>query len=29
MLPQATTLEEIEALLPWNVARQATQSVAA
>src|SRR5262249_38879287 len=28
-LPQATTLAEIEALLPWNVARPATQSVAA
>jgi transposase len=28
-LPKATTLAEIEALLPWNVARPATQSVAA
>ena len=28
-LPKATTLVEIEALLPWNVARPATQSVAA
>ena len=28
-LPKATTLAEIEALLPWNVARQATLSVAA
>jgi len=27
-LPKATTLAEIEALLPWNVARPATQSVA-
>jgi transposase len=29
MLPQARTLEDIEALLPWNVARPATHSVAA
>jgi hypothetical protein len=29
LLPQATTLAEVEALLPWNVARPATQSVAA
>lgn len=29
MLPQARTLEDIEALLPWNVAKPATQSVAA
>lgn len=29
MLPQATTLADVEALLPWNVARPATQSVAA
>jgi len=29
MLPQAKTLEDVEALLPWNVARPATQSVAA
>jgi transposase len=29
MMPQARTLEDIEALLPWNVARPATQSVAA
>jgi transposase len=29
MLPQATTLEDIEALLPWQLARPATQSVAA
>ena len=29
MLPQAKTLEDIEALLPWNAARPATQSVAA
>jgi transposase len=28
-LPKATTLAQIEALLPWNVARPATQSVAA
>jgi transposase len=28
-LPKATTLAEIEALLPWNVARPATHSVAA
>lgn len=28
-LPKATTLAEIEALLPWNVAPTATQSVAA
>jgi transposase len=28
-LPKATTLAEIEALLPWNVARPATLSVAA
>ena len=28
-LPKATTLVEIEALLPWNVAQPATQSVAA
>jgi hypothetical protein len=28
-LPEATTLAQIEALLPWNVARSATQSVAA
>jgi hypothetical protein len=28
-LPRATTLAEIEALLPWNVAIPATQSVAA
>ena len=28
-LPKATTLEEIEALLPWNIASPATQSVAA
>lgn len=28
-LPKATTLAEIEALLPWNVAATATQSVAA
>ena len=28
-LPKATTLAEIEALLPWNGARPATQSVAA
>lgn len=29
LLPQATTLPDVEALLPWNVARPATQSVAA
>lgn len=29
MLPQTTTLEDIEALLPWQLARPATQSVAA
>lgn len=29
LLPQATTLEDIEALLPWNIALPATQSVAA
>ena len=29
MLPQAKTLEDIEALLPWNVVKPATQSVAA
>jgi transposase len=29
MLPQAKTLKDIEVLLPWNVARPATQSVAA
>jgi transposase len=29
LLPQANTLEDIEALLPWNVALPATQSVAA
>ena len=29
LLPQATTLADVEALLPWNVARPATQSVAA
>lgn len=28
LLPQATTLEDIEALLPWNVVLPATQSVA-
>ena len=28
-LPKATTLDEIEALLPWNLAPPATQSVAA
>ena len=28
-LPKAKTLAEVEALLPWNVARPATQSVAA
>jgi transposase len=28
-LPKATTLAEIEALLPWNVAPPATLSVAA
>lgn len=28
-LPKATTLAQIEALLPWNIARPATQSVAA
>ena len=28
-LPQATTLEDIEALLPWNIAPTATRSVAA
>ena len=28
-LPKATTLVEIEALLPWNIATLATQSVAA
>jgi len=28
-LPKATTLAQVEALLPWNVARPATQSVAA
>ena len=28
-LPKATTLAEIEALLPWNVGRPATLSVAA
>ena len=28
-LPKATTLAEIEALLPWNVAPTTTQSVAA
>lgn len=28
-LPKATTLAEIEALLPWNIARPATRSVAA
>jgi transposase len=27
-LPKATTLAEIETLLPWNVAAAATQSVA-
>jgi hypothetical protein len=27
--PKATTLAEIEALMPWNVTRPATQSVAA
>jgi transposase len=29
LLPQAKTLEDIEALLPWNIALPATQSVAA
>ena len=29
LLPQATTLADVEVLLPWNVARSATQSVAA
>jgi transposase len=29
LLPQAKTLAEVEALLPWNVARPATRSVAA
>ena len=28
-LPRATTLADVEALLPWNVARPATPSVAA
>jgi len=28
-LPKATTLAEVDALLPWNVARPATLSVAA
>ena len=28
-LPQAQTLEDIEALLPWNIAPTATRSVAA
>jgi hypothetical protein len=28
-LPRMTTADEIEALLPWNVAQPATQSVAA
>ena len=28
LLPQATTLADVDALLPWNVARPATQSVA-
>ena len=28
-MPKATTLAQIEALLPWNIARPATQSVAA
>ena len=28
-LPQAKTLEDVEALLPWNIAPTATQSVAA
>jgi hypothetical protein len=27
-LPKATTLAQIEALLPWNIAPQATPSVA-
>jgi transposase len=29
LLPRATTLADVEALLPWNVTRTATQSVAA
>lgn len=28
-LPKATTLADVEALLPWNIAKPATQSVAA